>query len=319
MKNKLQILMAGVLLFSLAQIGRAKEPEISGFVDVLCQGRQGEDTSFGMGAFEIDFAHEFSEKICFEGAVVIEEGAAGLGQTLVDIKLSEEEKLGVQAGLIDIPFGIDYQVFATPDRKLVSPPLVTELIMDGGWGDTGVNLYGSLSPLNYNIYIVNGMGEDTGDPVNQDADNNNVKTIGSRIGISPEEGIEVGVSYARGPYLDGNTEEVLSRIGCDVQFGLGRIKVKGEYIIGEEDIPTAAANKQSGYYLQLLGEATEKVYSVVRYGSWEPKGGDGTTKLTLGLGYELEENVSLRVEYQMNDEKPEVDDNIVSSRIVISF
>ncbi|MBU3956019.1 porin [bacterium] len=326
MKGRRIILLMAAILFLAGEL--KAETELSGFVDAGYQDGQSENSSFGIGAFEIDFASEFSDKISFEGAVVVEGGAVGLGQTLVDIKLLSEEKLGVKAGLIDIPFGIDYQVFATPDRKLVSSPLVTELMMDGGWGDSGINFYGSLSSLNYNIYIVNGMGnkyEIEGDttsalvPANQDANNNNAKTIGSRIGISPAEGIEVGVSYAHGPYLDDNTKEILSRVGCDVQLGIGQIKVKGEYVKTEEDIPGANANEHSGYYFQLLGDATEKVYGAVRYGSWKPKGGDEVTRLTLGLGYELEENVSLRLEYQMNDEKSEVDNNLVSAQIVISF
>ncbi|MCK5022441.1 MAG: porin [Candidatus Pacebacteria bacterium] len=317
MKRLRAILLLAAVLFSVGKI-RA-EIELSGFVNSFYQDGQSDNSSFGVGAFEIDFASEFSDRISFEGAVVVEDGVAGVGQTLVDIKLLPEEKLGVQTGLIDIPFGIDYRVFATPDRKLVSPPLVTELMMDGGWGDTGINLYGSLLPLNYNIYVVNGMGEIAGVPVNQDADNNNAKTVGSRIGISPKEDVEVGFSYAQGAYLDDNTEEIFSRTGCDVQVSLGRIKVKGEYIAGEEEIPGASANEHRGYYFQFVAEATEKGYSAVRYGFWKPKGGERVTRLTLGLGHELEENVSLRFEYQMNDEKPKEDINLVSAQIVISF
>jgi len=310
------LLMASILF--LVEKTRA-EIELSGFVNSFYQDGQSENSSFGLGAFEIDFASEYSDRISFEGAVVVEGGVAGLGQTLVDIKLLPKEKLGVQAGFMDVPFGIDYQFFATPDRKLMSSPLVTELMMDGGWGDTGINLYGSLSPLNYNIYVVNGMGETAGAPVNQDADNNNAKTVGSRIGISSKEGIEIGVSYAHGPYLDENSEDILSRAGGDIQVSLGRIKVKGEYIGAKEEISGANANEHSGYYLQLLSDATEKVSGVVRYGSWKPKGGGGVTRVTLGLGYELEENVSLMFEYQMNDEKAKEDINLVSTQIVISF
>jgi len=295
------------------------ELEVSGFVDVLTQGQQGEKTTFGMGAFEIDFASEFSSKVSFEGAVVVEGDEVGLGQTLVDFKLLNEDKLGLQAGLLDMPFGIDYQVFATPDRKLVTPPLVTELMMDGGWGDIGVNFYGSVAHLNYNLYIVNGMGEDGGVPVNQLTDNNSAKTAGGRIGVLPVKDLELGFSYARGPYLDGTTKEAFSRIGGDIQFAYERLQIKGEFVKGEEETLGGGESEHDGFYLQLLGETTEKVYGVARYGYWKPKRGDKVTRTTIGLGYDLGENISLRSEYQINGETPSVDDNLFSMQAVISF
>jgi len=295
------------------------ELEVSGFVDVLGQGQQGENTTFGMGAFEIDFESEFSSKVSFEGAVVVEGEEVGLGQTLVDFKLLNEDKLGIQGGLLDMPFGIDYQVFATPDRRLVTPPLVTELMMDGGWGDVGVNLHGSAPRLNCNVYVVNGMGEDSGVPVNQITDNNNSKTVGGRLGFLPIKDLEFGFSYAQGPYLDGAARQALSRIGGDIQFAYERLQIKGEFVIGEEEVPGASKNEHEGLYLQFLGEATEKVYGVARYGYWKPKGGDRVTRITIGLGYDLIENVSLRGEYQINDETPSVDNNLFSMQAVLSF
>ncbi len=315
--KKIFLFLLLVSLLGVAQV--FAELEISGFVDVLTQGQQGEKTTFGMGAFEIDFASEFSSKVSFEGAVVVEGEEVGLGQTLVDFKLLEEEKLGLQVGLLDMPFGIDYQVFATPDRKLVTPPLVTELMMDGGWGDIGVNFYGSVAHLNYNLYIVNGMGEDSDVPVNQLADNNSAKTVGGRIGVSPVKDLELGFSYACGPYLDGTADEALSRIGGDIQFAYERLQIKGEFVKGGEEVPGAGENEHDGFYLQLLGETTEKVYGVVRYGYWKPKGGDKVTRTTIGLGYDLGENISLRSEYQINGETPSVDDNLFSMQAVISF
>lgn len=313
-----------VILFLVLWVGTTAafaELEVSGFVDVLTQGQQGEKTTFGMGPFEIDFVSEFSSKVSFEGAVVVEGEEVGLGQTLVDFKLLNEDKLGLQAGLLDMPFGIDYQVFATPDRKLVTPPLVTELMMDGGWGDVGVNLYGCVPRLNYNLYVVNGMGmdEDEGVPVNQITDNNSAKTVGGRIGVLPVKDLELGFSYVQGPYLDGTAEEALSRIGGDIQFAYERLQIKGEFVKGEEEVSSDPDREHEGCYLQLLGQATEKLYGVVRYGYWKPKGGDRVTRITIGLGYDLIENISLRSEYQINGETPSVDDNLFSMQAVISF
>ena len=305
-----------ILLVDTVQV--FAELEISGFVDFLYQDEEEEYASFGMGAFEIDFAHELSPKACFEGAVVVEGDEVGLGQTLVDFKL-RDEKLGLQAGLLDIPFGIDYQVFAAPDRKLVSPPLVTDLMMAGGWGDVGINLYGSLSRMNYNLYVVNGMGEDGGNPVSQLNDNNNAKTIGGRIGISPKEDVEMGLSYTQGPYLDDNTRDDITRMGVAIQAVYKVVKLRAEYIAGKEEIPEAKANKHNGYYAQLLGNVTKKLYSVARYGRWKPEGDDEVTRLTIALGYDFIENASIRIEFQTNKEEPEEDNNLASAQVVMSF
>ncbi len=331
MKEAEKIFVLLCLVLWVATVPVFAELEVSGFVDVLGQGQQGENTTLGMGPFEIDFASEFSSKVSFEGAVVVEGEEVGLGQTLVDFKLLNEDKLGLQAGLLDMPFGIDYQVFATPDRKLVTPPLVTELMMDGGWGDIGVNLYGCAPRLNYNLYVVNGMGynngedglygtDDEGEGIeSQLTDNNNSKTVGGRIGVLPIKDLELGFSYARGPYLEGTAEQALSRIGGDIQFAYERLQIKGEFVKGEEEVSGDPDREHEGCYLQLLGQATEKVYGVARYGYWKPKGGDRVTKFTIGLGYDLIENVSLRGEYQINDETPSVDDNLFSMQVVISF
>lgn len=327
-----------ILLVMLATLflstGVKADVNISGFVDMLYQDAQKADSSFGMGAFEIDFAMEFQKNVSFEGAVVVEGDEVGLGQTLIDIKLADEY-LGLQAGLLDIPFGIDCCVFATPDRKFITLPLVTELMMDGGWADVGANVYGTISPnkevpsINYNLYMVNGIGYDSGADDTygtaddegyacQLSDNNNANTIGGRLGILPIKDLEIGVSFARGPYLDDNTEEILQRTGGDVQFKYGPIETKAEYIRGKEEIPAANANKHSGFYSQILGHATDKLYVAIRYGERKQKGSKTQKRITPVIGYDFIENVSFRTEWQINT-GPAIDNNLLSSQIVISF
>lgn len=329
MKKNIALLVGFLATYQLVSSSTAfaGEVEVTGFADVLYQARQGKNSSLGMGAFEIDFASEFSDKICFEGAIVVEGDEVGLGQTLVDFKLLED-KLGLQAGLLDMPFGIDYQVFATPDRKLVSLPLVTELMMDEGWGDVGINLHGSISKFNFNLYAVNGMGQkyevedDTTSalvPANQLSDNNNGKTIGARVGACPAKDLEIGFSYVQGPYLDDNTKDNIYRSGVDIQFAFDVIKLKAEYVTGKEKIPAAKANKHAGYYAQLLGNVTDELYGAARYGWWKLEGGDEATRSTIGLGYDLPENISVRFEYQINGETQKQDNNMASAQVVISF
>lgn len=310
-----------MVLFLSSAIAQA-EVEVTGFVDVLGQAQQGEATTFGMGAYEVDFVWEYSPRLYFEGAVVVEGEEVGLGQTFVEFKPLKEKYrdiLAIQAGFFDMPFGLDYEVYATPDRKLVTSPLVTEQMMDGGWGDIGINFCGSYWLVNYNLYGVNGFGEDNGDPVNQLADNNDGKTFGCRLGFSPMEDVEVGISYAGGPYLDDNTEDLLQRMGAHLKFSWEKIEGKGEYVFGKQDILGKDAQEENSYYVQLLGKLTDELYTAARFGGWKPKGESEISRITTTLGYDLSENISLRLEYQFNIETPRVKNDLFSLQTVVCF
>jgi len=289
------------------------EVEVSGFADISADFPEGDNSSFNAGVFEVDLASEISEKVVFEGAAVIEEGEIGLGQTLVDFKI-KQNKLGLRAGLFDVPFGLDYQVFAAPDRKFISPPLITDLIMDGGWSDTGVNLYAEITGLAADFYIVNGFGEYSGLPVNQDSDNNNAKTYGSRINFSPFSNIEAGASYAVGPYLNGNNSEVLFRNGVHLKYKIGAFEVKTEYMDAKEENSGQSDISQSGFYFQLIDRMNEKFSGGIRFCKWER-----IERFSLGIVYELERNVLLKSEYQINDEDFKVNNNVLFFQTVVSF
>ncbi|MBA3051541.1 MAG: hypothetical protein ABII20_03855 [Candidatus Omnitrophota bacterium] len=310
-------LVSSALLINAS--GAGAESLISGFADILYRDGQSENSSFQMGAFEIDFETAISDQVSFEGAVVVEDGEAALGQTLVDFSIIKE-KLGLQAGLIDIPFGIDCHTFAACDRKLISPPITTELMMDGGWGDTGINLHGETSILNYNLFAVNGMGVDTSSaPVNQTADNNNSKTYGGRIGVSPAKQLELGFSFAQGPYLDDDSKKLWQRTGADVRFYAGGLELKGEYLSGKEDLPATGENKHSGFYVQALMKIYEKTYGALRLGEWKSDGGSKIERTTITVGYDMTESVSIRGEYLITGETPSVNNNSVALQTVISF
>ena len=168
-----------------------------------------------MDDFEIDFTSNLSPKIKFEGAMVLDGETIAFGQTLADFEIMEEGKMGLQAGLMDIPFGLDYNFFANPDRRFVSVPLITENMMDGGWSDVKVVFHGILPPFDYHLYLVNGMGADEKNlRVNQVSDNNGRQTVGERFLTSLlQEEINLGFSYAQGAWLPGHSENMLKKIG----------------------------------------------------------------------------------------------------------
>ncbi len=313
-----KILLMVILSLFLLVSSVSGELEISGFFDILYQDMELENSTAGLGVFELDYSNTLSEGIVFAGAVVLEGDEIGLGATFIDFTIVKDI-YSIQVGLIDVPFGIDCYVFATPDRKLITPPLTTEIMMLGGWGDVGVNFSATYSKFNFDVYLVNGFGEEFGIPVTQLSDNNNARTFGFRLGATPIEKLELGLSYGSGPYLDDNSDENSTRTGIDFQFEYLMLKLKAEYIMGKEDIPLLDTFNHEGLCFQILGNITPSFYAVLRYGTWKPEAFDEFKRVTFGLGYDYRENISFRGEAQMNKETPAFDNDLYSLQVVVSF
>ncbi len=69
-----------------------------------------------------------------------------------------DKGLHIQMGRFDVPFGNDYQYFASKDGVTVSRPLTTALIMDGGYNDRGLRILGNNGTLNLNAFTLRGFG-----------------------------------------------------------------------------------------------------------------------------------------------------------------
>jgi len=310
-----KILLASVLLYSLC-FNLYSQMEFSGFVDFNYSKQEGGNSSFGIGSLEIDMEREFSKTLSFEGAFVIEDEEISMGQTLLNIKT--RNNLNFQIGLIDMPFGLDWKFFATPDRKTITPPITTEKLFDGGWSDIGVNFSGNSGKLNFNFYVVNGFGEDKGSPVNQIQDNNNAKTSGARIGFTPSKNLEAGISFMQGPYLDNNNSDLLSRTGFDFSYTSDRLQVKAEYIKGTEESPVKTKNSMATY-LHLTKEISKKLYTAVRFGYYKEEKLKPEKRYTLALGKNFTDDTRCTAEYQIRRESPSVKNNLFSMQVVVSF
>ncbi len=86
-------------------------------------------------------------------------------------RLWVENGLHIQAGRFDVPFGSDWQFFASKDSISISRPLTTELIMNGGYNDVGVRVLGNNGSINFNTFLLQGF--------------NKGQLIGGRVGLTP--------------------------------------------------------------------------------------------------------------------------------------
>jgi hypothetical protein len=120
---------------------------IFGFGDLLATFRDETDgRTFDVGQAEVDMEGELTDRLAMSLAIAYDEGSFGIGALTVDYSAwfadeSRPPMLGIEnvtvgGGQFDVPFGIDYHVYPSIDRKLVSSPLIVENTHDS-WNDYG--------------------------------------------------------------------------------------------------------------------------------------------------------------------------------------
>jgi len=298
--------------------------EWSGFFDVVGSARRAADdeTQFGLGQAEIDLASQLSNRVAVEAAVAYnnETGNFELGAALVDIHLFSREEgerhtrsFGIDhtyvlAGQFDVPFGIDYHVYPSIERKLVTAPLVVDLT-HGGWNDYGVQFGLEAAQANFVCYWVNGFESSlevldeaqtlaTGEEVYEEINTSPADAFGTRLGITPFSWLEIGSSLAAGWNSSGRDEMIL--VGADIQLALNNLEIKGEYISHSLNRTIAEENNR-GWYAQATYSVFSNAFVTTRYGSFKSEQQDWYGQGSVGLGYALADGVELRWESSIHE------------------
>ena len=157
---------------------------------------------FQWGQLELDFLRKINESVTVEGAIAYnpELESFGIGAAFVDFTLFAcksnfclitrfFDRAGIIAGQFYLPFGIDWKVYSSIDRKLVTAPLAVEET-HGAWNDAGIMFYAEQRYVNLVLYQANFENPNSLDIITR-------RLSGGRIGITPFEGIEIGGSFAR--------------------------------------------------------------------------------------------------------------------------
>ncbi|MBN2403925.1 MAG: hypothetical protein JXN64_16235 [Spirochaetes bacterium] len=212
--------------------------KISGFFDVSISNYKNKPNVFLIGPFELDIEHNY-EHFQVAAALVFYEGA-DLRTGFIDYhlfgsrisptgRLFWDEGLHLQIGRFDVPFGNDWRYFPSKDRITVTPPLTTELIMDGGYNDEGVRLLFNLVSINASLYMLQGVEEQYSYGGN---------SFGGRIGITPFNNpfsirsgsippFELGFSYIVD--IDRNGDKAEKLYSCDMESKIGPLILSSEY------------------------------------------------------------------------------------------
>ncbi len=213
--------------------------KFSGFFDVSISNYKNQANIFQLGDFELDISHTFKNHFQVAAALVFNKGAE-LGVGFIDYhiyggaisprgRLFSEKGLHIQVGKFDVPFGNDWQHFTSIDRLTVTPPLTTEIIMEGGYNDVGLRFLANFMSFNFTIYALRGIEEGYSYGGN---------SFGARFGFTPFDNpyrfkskivsmLDVGISYIHDFDKNFGTAEMI--LAVDLETKLGPVIFSSEY------------------------------------------------------------------------------------------
>jgi hypothetical protein len=132
--------------------------------------------------FELDASADFGDDLQGALALVNEKVGTSMPVGFLDFhtfggriaprgRLWVEKGLHIQVGRFDVPFGNDWQFYASKDSVSIARPLTTDLVMGGGYNDKGMRVLGNNGSVNFNAFILRGF--------------NAGRLIGGRLGLTP--------------------------------------------------------------------------------------------------------------------------------------
>ncbi|MBI3607553.1 MAG: hypothetical protein HY207_06285 [Nitrospirae bacterium] len=271
----------------------------------------GSGTPFGRNGVTIRRAELYArgrvtERITYETLFDV----GGSGPIIRDgfIEIAGAPYANLRLGQFRIPFGVETRLsnhnLVFIDRMLATylgeqQRVVSNLLQE--W-DRGVQIGGEpiSGPLNvsYALALINGEG------LNPVVGNGLTDVVG-RFGIRVA-GYQIGASTYRGtrrdaaaPFLDRNR----TRFGWDAEINPNPLKallIRGEFIRGRDDQTTTR-----GWYVLAAYRVTDCWEPAVRVERWDPDrgaAGDGFTRTTLGLNYDVG-GTRLSADYEFRDDR----------------
>jgi hypothetical protein len=245
--------------------------------------------------------------------------------------------------LIGQPLAYGYPTTERPEP----PPSRRELVLNrgGGWAvrypratatygpqgvplvsarrwDTGVSAQWNGDKLEAGFAVTQGTLSQP-----RTEDDNDGKQISGRIGVRPTVGFSVGVSAARGEFVDEDYGDALPEparsvthnqqvLGLDAEYAVGHLVVRGEIVSSRWDTPFLNADPPEG--VKALGTSLEGRIALTPRWSFAVRGdrlgfsqvvtstGNLVTwdanvrRVEGGFGYLLRRNVRLKASYQYN-------------------
>ncbi len=326
--------------------------------------RNGND-QFALNEINIDLTAQLTSDITALVSFDFIGGAAPVvDYAYIDLANPGPFDLNMRIGRVPSVIGIEQRVSESNQGCFLNLSLLSPFTVGS---QDGLNLYGSFNPVNYAISLTNNdnlggasMGVAPLRPGNNNGalgavlDNNNNRAISGRIGAMPFEGIELGVSASHnvwaapvgaGASAPDNKNAARNLVGADLSYVWGPLSLKAEYVnVKEEQLYKGPALgglenpiKLVGWYLEGWYDWSERIGMGVRYNRVEIKQSRATgfsdlvadySTISVAGAYRLADNVTVRVEYDKNDESVlnyvsasagDIDNDVIAASLVASF
>lgn len=253
------------------------------------------------------------------------------------IQLASSSYIKPKLGLYLVPFGIFNQSSRPHQTALIDFPLPVQFFYPRDWRDLGLVLEGRFFGLNYSAYAGNGTRESEYLSGGQQfEDQNSNKSLGLRLNLPVDQGLDVSYSLYRGKY-DSEDARFLLMHAVSGGWTTEGFQITGEYYWANLDNPDGYdSGDAEGYYVQLMmnlggfrpvGSYQSLVYADPFHGpgfSSQPQPGAGVdlneSRWILGLNYILSEKALLKLEYQFNNNQPgEEEGRVLLFQAALSF
>ena len=274
-KRVLTIMGIAILLGGMtSKAVRAEEAKISGFVDVSLYEEQYGGSTFGLDQVEIDIEKKIDDRLSvrvdinYMTAMKSYSTAAGSEVEMQRFDdLIEQGYVTYSVKGLDLTFGkfnapIGFELLDPVDMYQYSHALVFDYGLP-------TNLTGAMGSYSFNdmadlsLYVVNGW--------DNNYDNNNNRTVGGRLGLTPVKGLNIGLSAISGE--DGDSDDKLTVVDVDLTVtALDKLTIGAEYNSGTDEEGSADA-EWSGFMVMANYAATDDLSFTLRYDSFDDKDG----------------------------------------------
>ncbi|MFT7693286.1 MAG: hypothetical protein ACI8P2_001914 [Candidatus Latescibacterota bacterium] len=314
-----------------------------------------EDLTFEAKRFNLFTYTSVSDRVRVASELEFEEGGEEIKVEMALLDFEIHPALIFRAGILLSPLGRFNLAHDSPANELTDRPLVSTELIPTALSEAGMGIYGALFPkdgmrITYELYGVNGFDEGLlfGDEAGTRfaagrgnfEDNNSHPSLVGRIGVSPLQALELGLSVHTGPYnvwkvegLEIDERRVATIWAFDWDGRWRRWHLQGEYVGASIDVPAESAvfqGSQNGYYAELSGTFGKNWLTalpgslfagVLRLGAvdFDADGrGDDVKRQTMGLNFRPHVDTVFKFDYQRTTEVDPFANELDSAAVLFS-